>query len=137
MYKHSSVTEQIIKAFYYVYNELGHGFLEKVYENALVIQVRKQGLVVRQQAPIKVYFDAQIVGIYFADLLVDNKVIVEIKVAEGLCDEHEAQLLHYLKATEIDVGLLLNFGPRPQVKRKIFETARTPASRKKSTADLR
>jgi len=90
MYKHSSVTEQIIKAFYYVYNELGHGFLEKVYENALVIQVRKQGLLVRQQAPIKVYFDAQIVGIYFADLLVDNKVIVEIKVAEGLCDEHEA-----------------------------------------------
>lgn len=92
---------------------------------------------VRQQAPIKVYFDAQIVGIYFADLLVDNKVIVEIKVAEGLCDEHEAQLLHYLKATDIDVGLLLNFGPRPQVKRKIFETARNRNVPTGSTADLR
>jgi GxxExxY protein len=137
MYKHSTVTEQIIKAFYHVYNELGHGFLEKVYENALVIQLRKQGLAVRQQAPVKVYFDGQIVGIYYADLLVDNRVIVEIKVAEALCEEHEAQLLHYLKATEIDVGLLLNFGPRPQVKRRIFETARKGANRTESTADLR
>lgn len=135
MYKHSTVTEQIIKAFYHVYNELGHGFLEKVYENAMVIQLRKQGLVVRQQAPIKVYFDGQIVGVYFADLLVDNKVIVEIKVAEALCEEHEAQLLHYLKATEIDVGLLLNFGPRPQVKRKIFEKARHRINPTGSTAD--
>jgi len=124
MYKHSTVTEQIIKAFYHVYNELGHGFLEKVYENALVLQLRKQGLVVRQQAPIRVYFDGQVVGLYFADLLVENKVIVEVKVAEALCEEHEAQLLHYLKATEIDVGLLLNFGKRPQMKRKIFEKAR-------------
>ncbi len=70
-------------------------------------------------------------------MLVDNKVIVEIKVAEALCEEHEAQLLHYLKATEIDVGLLLNFGPRPQVKRRIFETARKSATRTESTADLR
>jgi GxxExxY protein len=137
MYKHSTVTEQIIKAFYDVYNELGHGFLEKVYENAMVIQLRKQGLAVRQQAPIKVYFDGQIVGVYFADLLVDNKVIVEIRVAAALCEEHEAQLLHYLKATEIDVGLLLNFGPRPQVKRKIFETARKGANKTESTADPR
>jgi GxxExxY protein len=128
MYKHSTVTEQIIKAFYHVYNELGHGFLEKVYENAMVIQLRKQGLVVRQQAPVRVYFDGRIVGLYYADLLVDNKVIVEIKAAEALCEEHEAQLLHYLKATEIDVGLLLNFGKRPQVKRKIFEKARHPIS---------
>ncbi|HXF40230.1 MAG TPA: GxxExxY protein [Blastocatellia bacterium] len=133
MYKHSTVTEQIIKAFYHVYNELGHGFLEKVYENAMVIQLQKQGLVVRQQAAIKVYFDERIVGVYFADLLVDNKVIVEIKVAEALCEDHEAQLLHYLKATDIDVGLLLNFGPRPQVKRKIFEKARTG----RFTADAR
>lgn len=133
MYKHSTVTEQIIKAFYHVYNEMGHGFLEKVYENAMVIQLQKQGLVVRQQAPIKVYFDERIVGVYFADLLVDSKVIVEIKVAEALCEDHEAQLLHYLKATDIDVGLLLNFGPRPQVKRKIFEKARTG----RFTADAR
>lgn len=137
MYKHSTVTEQIIRAFYDVYNELGHGILEKVYENALVIQIRKQGLVVRQQAPIKVYFDAQIVGVYFADLLVDDKVIAEIKAAEALCEEHEAQLLHYLKATEIDVGLLLNFGPRPQVKRRIFEKARHRTEPRGLAADLR
>ncbi|MFY9553786.1 MAG: GxxExxY protein [Blastocatellia bacterium] len=124
MYKHSSVTEQIIKAYYQVYNELGHGFLEKVYENSLFIELRKRGLIVRQQAPIKVYYDQQVVGHYFADLLVQGVVIVEVKAAEALCEDHEAQLVHYLKATDIDVGLLLNFGRRPQLKRKIFETAR-------------
>lgn len=124
MYKHSSITEQIIKAFYHVYNTLGHGFLEKVYENSLALELRKRGLQVRQQAPIEVHYDGQLVGQYWADLFVAGVVIVELKVAETLVEEHEAQLLHYLKATDIDVGLLLNFGPKPQVKRKIFETAR-------------
>ena len=124
MYKHSEVTEQIIKAFYHVYNHLGHGFLEKVYENSLVIELARRGLSVAQQPPIKVYYDDQEVGVYFADLVVNENVIIEIKAADALCEEHEAQLLHYLKATEIDVGLLLNFGPKPQVKRRVFETAR-------------
>ena len=124
-YKHSDITEQIIKAFYKVYNTLGYGFLEKVYENALAIELKQQGLSVVQQAPIKVYYNGQLVGEYYADLLVEDKVIVELKAVEALADEHHAQLLNYLKATEIQVGLLLNFGPtKPEVRRKIFETAR-------------
>ena len=123
-YKHADLTEQIIGAFYHVYNSLGYGFLEKVYENAMVIELRRRGLEVVQQAPIKVHYDGHLVGEYFADLLVNGKVIVELKAAEGLAPEHEAQLLNYLKATDIEVGLLLNFGPKPQVRRKIYETAR-------------
>jgi GxxExxY protein len=123
-YKHSDLTSAIIGAFYDVYNELGYGFLEKVYENALVYELAKRGLNVHQQMPIKVYYDDQLVGQYFADLLVSDAVIVELKAAEAIAEEHEAQLLNYLKATEIDVGLILNFGPKPQVMRKVFETAR-------------
>jgi len=124
-YKHSDITEQIIKAFYKVYNTLRYGFLEKVYENALAIELKQQGLSVVQQAPIKVYYNGQLVGKYYADLLVEDKVIVELKTVEALTDEHHAQLLNYLKATEIQVGLLLNFGSaKPEVRRKIFETAR-------------
>ena len=124
-YKHSNITGQIIKAFYKVYNILGYGFLEKVYENALAIELRERGLSVVQQAPIKVYYREQSVGDYYPDLLVDGKVIVELKAVEALADKHNAQLLNYLKATEIQVGLLLNFGPsKPEVRRKIFETAR-------------
>jgi GxxExxY protein len=124
-YKHSDITQQIIKAFYKVYNTLGYGFLEKVYENALAIELRCQGLSVVQRAPIKVRYNGQLVGECYADLLVQDKVIVELKTVEALTDEHHAQLLNYLKATEVQVGLLLNFGPtRPEVRRKIFETAR-------------
>ncbi len=124
-YKHSDITERIIKAFYKVYNILGYGFLEKVYESALAIELREQGLSVVRQAPIKVYYREQLIGEYYPDLLVEGKVIVELKAAEALTDEHNAQLLNYLKATEIQVGLLLNFGPsKPEIRRKIFETAR-------------
>ncbi len=123
-YKHSDLTSAIIGAFYDVYNQLGYGFLEKVYENALAHELRKRGHEVQQQAPIEVYYDGLQVGSYFSDLLVDKSVIVELKAAKAIAEEHEAQLLNYLKATEIDVGLILNFGPKPQVKRKIFETAR-------------
>lgn len=122
--KHSDLTSAIIGSFYDVYNELGYGFLEKVYENALVYELAKRGLNVHQQMPIKVYYDDQLVGQYFADLLVSDAVIVELKAAEAIAEEHEAQLLNYLKATEIDVGLILNFGPKPQVMRNVFETAR-------------
>ncbi|MCK4831742.1 MAG: GxxExxY protein [Anaerolineales bacterium] len=123
-YKESELTGDIINAFYQVYNQLGHGFLEKVYENALVHELRKRKHEVVQQAPIKVRYDGAIVGEYFADLLVNGAVILELKAAVAIAPEHEAQLLNYLKATDIDVGLVLNFGPEPQIKRKIFETAR-------------
>jgi GxxExxY protein len=103
---------------------LGHGFLEKVYENALVIELRRRGLKVSQQAVIKVRYAGQVVGDYYADLLVEDCIIVELKAAESLGDEHFAQLLNYLKATGIEVGLLLNFGSKPEVKRKVFETAK-------------
>ncbi len=123
-YKHAELTEKIIAAFYKVYNTLGYGFLEKVYENALVIELRKQALEVVAQAPITVFYDDTVVGEYFADLLVAKAVIVELKAAKDLAEEHEAQLLNYLKATPHEVGLLLNFGPQPQFKRKAFENTR-------------
>ncbi|MEA3494643.1 MAG: GxxExxY protein [Bacteroidota bacterium] len=118
--KHSQITEKIIKAFYKVNNTLGYGFLEKVYENAMIIELRKMGLLVSQQKRIKVYYKNEEVGNYYADLLVDNSVIVELKAAKSLCEEHEAQLINYLKATDIEVGLLLNFGKKAEFKRKIF-----------------
>lgn len=124
MLKHSELTSQIIEAFYDVYNALGYGFLERVYENALALELRDRGLQVTAQAQIKVYYRGSEVGDYFADLLIEDRIIVELKAVDRLADEHFAQLLNYLKATEIEVGLLLNFGPKPEVKRKIFETAR-------------
>ncbi|GAB4457563.1 MAG: GxxExxY protein [Anaerolineae bacterium] len=123
-YKHTDLTKAIIGAFYDVYNALGYGFLEKVYENALVYELRKRGFEVRQQQPIKVIYDGVEVGEYFADLLVNQQVIVELKATKSISPEHEAQLVNYLKATNIDVGLVLNFGPKPQVRRKIFEASR-------------
>ena len=124
MLKHSEITEQIISAFYHVYNALGQGFLEKVFENALALELRKRGLKVQQQHPITLYYEGQAVGEYFADLSVADCVIIELKAVETLADAHHAQLINYLKATQIEVGLLLNFGPKPQVKRKVYETAR-------------
>ncbi len=91
-----------------------------MYENALLIELHNIGLLVERQVPIKVYFKEQQVGEYYADLIVENKVIVELKAAESLCEEHEFQLINYLKATDIEIGLLFNFGKKPQFKRKIF-----------------
>ena len=122
--KHKDITELIIQAFYTVYNTLGYGFLEKVYQNALVIELRKLGLEVIPEACIKVYYNGQVVGEYFADLLVAGVVLVEIKAVRTLAPEHEAQLLNYLKATPYEVGLLLNFGPTPQIKRKVYDNER-------------
>ena len=128
-YKHTDVTELIIKAFYKVYNVLGYGFLEKVYGNAMAIELRKMGLDVVQEARIVVYYDEQVVGEYFADLLVAGAVIVELKAVKRLLEEHEAQLLNYLKATPYEVGLLLNFGPKPEIKRKAFDNSRKGSMR--------
>jgi GxxExxY protein len=123
-YKHSDITEKIINAFYTVYNTLGYGFLEKVYRNAMAIELGKLGLTVVPEAPIQVYYGGQLVGEYFADLLVAGAVIVELKARRQVTEEHVAQLLNYLKATPYEVGLLLNFGPKPQVKRKAFDNSR-------------
>lgn len=119
-YKHSELSENIIKAFYKVYNTLGYGFLEKVYENALFFELESIGLNVKKQEPIKVFYEEKEVGVYFADLIVENTIIIELKATEFLCEEHESQLINYLKATEIEVGLLLNFGKKPEVKRKVY-----------------
>jgi len=117
---HKEITSKIIQAFYKVYNTLGYGFLEKVYENAMRIELGKSGIRVEQQKNIKVYYDSEQVGDYYADLLIENLIIVELKAAETICDEHETQLLNYLKATDIEVGLLINFGKIAEIKRKIF-----------------
>ena len=122
--KHKGLTEKIIKSFYKVYNQLGYGFLEKIYENAMVFELNKSSIPVIPQSPIQVFYERELMGQYFADLFVENKVIVEIKATKNLVPEHDAQLLNYLKATDIEVGLLLNFGPKAQIKRKIFDNYR-------------
>lgn len=123
-FKHTELTERIIGAFYEVYNNLGYGFLEKVYENSLVLELRKLGLNVVAQVPISVSYKGVLVGEYVADVLVEDKVIVEIKAVRVLLSEHEAQLLNYLKASKLEIGLLVNFGPRAEVKRKAFDNTR-------------
>jgi GxxExxY protein len=124
LYKHSEITEQILAAFYAVYSALGYGFLEKVYANALKIELEKRGFKADKEFEIKVYYAGQVIGEYFADLIVADSVIVEIKAAKSLAQEHEAQLLNYLKATPYEVGLLLNFGPKPEQKRRSFDNTR-------------
>jgi GxxExxY protein len=119
--KYSEITEKILQGFYDVYNELGDGFLESVYENSLSIVLKETGLKVQNQSPIPVYFRGIIVGEFKADLIVDDKVIVELKAVRTIVPEHEAQVLHYLKATGIEVGLLLNFGRKPEIKRFVLD----------------
>ncbi|MGD2079424.1 MAG: GxxExxY protein [Chloroflexota bacterium] len=123
-FKHTKLTEEIIGGFYDVYNALGYGFLEKIYENALKIELASRGLAVEQQAPIVVHYAGEIVGEHFADLVVEDKVVIELKAAKSVKPEHEAQLLNYLKATKNEVGLLLNFGPEASFKRKAFDNER-------------
>ena len=117
---HSEITDLIIKAYYQVYNKLGFGFLEKVYENAMMIELIRLDLKCEKQKPITVNYDGFDIGEYFADIIVNDCVIIELKAAENLCPEHEAQLVNYLKATEIEVGLLLNFGKEPKFKRRVL-----------------
>jgi len=119
---HKALTDKIIKAFYKVYNTLGYGFLEKVYENALIIELENNGLNVEAQKPISVLYENRVVGDYFADLCVAGTVIIELKASETLSKAHETQLINYLKATGIEVGLLLNFGKKPEFVRKVFTT---------------
>ena len=125
--KHSEITGAIIKSFYKVYNSLGYGFLEKVYENALVIELRELGLFVEQQKGVNVFYREILVGEYFTDLIVENAVIVELKTTQSISSSHEAQLINYLRATEFEVGLLLNFGQTAEYKRKIFDKQKPAA----------
>ena len=117
---HGELTNKIIGAFYKVYNTLGYGFLEKVYENSLKIELRRLGLKVEQQKNIKVNYEGYEVGEYFADLIVNDDVIIELKAAQSICEEHEAQLLNYLRATDKEVGLLFNFGKEAKFIRKVY-----------------
>ena len=123
-FKYKELTERIIKIFYKVYGKLGYGFLEKVYENAMMIEFNMEGITANAQAPIKVLYEGKVVGEYYADILVEDKIIIELKASNNLTGENEAQLLNYLKATHIEVGLLFNFGPKPEVKRKAFDNIR-------------
>lgn len=122
--KHEDLTGDIIKAFYEVYNELQYGFLEKVYENAMVIELRLRGFKVIPQKKTEVYYKMNNVGEYYTDLLVNDLVIIELKAAESLVPEHESQLVNYLRATNIEVGLLMNFGKKPEFKRKVYDNSR-------------
>ncbi|MBI9056651.1 MAG: GxxExxY protein [Labilibaculum sp.] len=123
-YKHSEVTDKIIDAYYTVFNKLGVGFRESVYENALLIELDKRLLKFEQQKNIKVHYDSQLIGNFYADVVVEDCVILELKAMESLRPEHEVQMVNYLRATEIEVGLLLNFGSKPQFKRKVFSNSR-------------
>ncbi len=125
-YLHSDLTKEIIGAFFDVYNTLGFGFLEKAYENALAFELRSRDFQVEQQKPISVYYREQVIGEYFADLIVNNLVIVELKASRSMIPAHEAQLLNYLKATKYEVGLLLNFGHTPKHKRKAWSNHNKP-----------
>ncbi|MEA3476428.1 MAG: GxxExxY protein [Candidatus Cloacimonadota bacterium] len=124
MFKYKEITEKIIKGFYEVYNELGAGFLESVYEHALFIVLTGYGLCVEEQKDIPVLFRSQIIGNFRTDLIINEKVIVEIKAVRCLLPEYEAQIINYLKATNIEVGLLVNFGKKLEFKRFIYDNYR-------------
>jgi GxxExxY protein len=119
--KHWDLCHQIVGVFYAVYNELGYGFLEAVYEKAFAIGLAEVGLSVAQQVATPIRFRNRIIGDYKADIIVNNLVLLELKAARTFDPSHEAQILNYLRATDIEVGLLLNFGPKPHFKRFVFE----------------
>jgi GxxExxY protein len=127
---HQALTDVIIKTFYEVYNELGYGFLEKVYQNSLYLELKNKGYNVEAQKRIIVYYKGIEVGEYFADLIVENTVILELKAADCIVKDFENQILNYLRATDCEVGLLLNFGKKPEFKRKIYENNRKPENKK-------
>jgi len=122
--KHAELSDKILKVFYQVHHELGFGFGEKVYHKALVISLRESGLKVDAEVPIKVYYHEQVIGEFFADLVVNDLIILELKAASQIMDEHYAQLLSYLKATSYEVGYVFNFGKSATFKRLIFDNER-------------
>jgi GxxExxY protein len=123
-YKHSEITEAIIGVFYDVYNELGFGFLESVYRNSLRIALIERGIAVEQEVPIEVHFRGKSVGDFKADLVVSGAVLLELKTAQAIVAAHESQVINYLRATSLELGLILNFGPKPQVRRLLLDNIR-------------
>lgn len=128
-YLYEELTRKIIGCFFEVYNALGYGFLEKVYERALMIELAEAGLAFQNQAPVGVHYKDLLVGEYFADIIVEHTVVLELKAAEFVAEEHELQLINYLKATDLEVGILLNFGKKPEIRRKIFTNDRKSLNR--------
>lgn len=120
LYPHKDLTEKIIGAAFTVHNELGSGFVEKVYENALALELKSKGFNIEQQKPVTVKYKGELAGEFCADIVVDGIVLVEVKAVKSLLKEYESKLIHYLKATGIEVGLLINFGESVQVRRKIY-----------------
>jgi GxxExxY protein len=123
-YKHSALTEMIIGTFYDVYNELGHGFLESVYQNSLRLALLEKGIYVEQEVPVQVLFRGKNVGDFRADLVVNGVILLELKTADTIAAAHEAQVINYLRATALELGLILNFGPKPQVRRLLLDNIR-------------
>ncbi len=124
VYKHAEISETIIGSFYEVYNQLGFGFLESVYERAMIIEMETRGLQVRSQVSMKIRYKNHEVGQYKCDLVVNDVIILELKSCQSIDPSHEAQLLNYLKATDLEVGLLLNFGRKAQIKRMALDNLR-------------
>ena len=122
--KHAAVTDKIIAVFYEVYNELGSGFLESVYANAMALALKGAGLTVERERPIAVQFRGSVIGDFRADIVVEGVVLCELKAMSALDSTAEAQMLNYLRATDIEVGLLLNFGKEAKVKRFVFDNPR-------------
>jgi len=122
--KHAELTDKIIGVYYDVYNELGYSFLESVYEESMAMALREAGLEAEPQVAVPVLFRGHQVGDFRADLLIEHKILLELKAARTLDRSHEAQLLHYLRATKIEIGLLLNFGDKPQFRRLFFDNER-------------
>ena len=118
--KHKELTDKIIKAFFNVYNVLGYGFLEKVYEQAMYYELLEMGLNVDRQKKVTVYYKKYIAGEYNSDLTIEDIIICELKTSEIISEANESQLINYLKATNIEVGLLLNFGKKPEIRRKVY-----------------
>lgn len=121
---HKELTDKVLKTFYDVYNVLGYGFLEKVYQNSMFLELKSRGFYTEAQKQIKFYFKGVEVGEYYADLVVNQTLILELKAHESLLEAHEMQLLNYLRGTDIEVGLLLNFGEKPEFRRKVFSNNR-------------
>lgn len=127
---HKNLTDQIIKTFFDVYNELGSGFLEKVYQNAFYLELKNRGFNVEAQKQIKVHYKNQQVGVYYADLIINKSVILELKATDSILEIFEYQLINYLKASNIEIGLLFNFGLMPEFRRKVFSNKRKKHSKK-------
>jgi GxxExxY protein len=130
MLLHRELTEEILHVFFVVYNYLGYGFLEKVYQNAMYLELKERGFQVDAQKKCEVRFKGKVVGEYFADLVVNDLVILELKACESIVEDHKHQLLNYLKTTDIEIGLLLNFGKEPEFCRRIFSNEKKKLSHK-------